>query len=55
MSQIEIYQLPPPEVAQPLAASFIRTRILTRYVDFSNHPFPPARHSLYLAFPPLSY
>ncbi|ENM5771340.1 baseplate J/gp47 family protein [Vibrio mimicus] len=54
MSQIEIYQLPPPEVVQQLDASFIRTRMLKRYAELSNTSVPKAGDPLYFAFSAMS-
>ncbi|MGL1636579.1 baseplate assembly protein, partial [Vibrio parahaemolyticus] len=54
MSQIEIYQLPPPEVVQQLDASLIRTRMLKRYAELSNTSVPKAGDPLYFAFSAIS-
>ena len=50
MSQIEISQLPPPEVVTLLDAQLIRTRMLERYAALSNVAVPKIGDPIYNAF-----
>lgn len=54
MSQIEVSQLPPPEIVQQLEASVPRDRMLTRYAELMNRSVPKAGDPLYFAFSAMS-
>jgi len=50
MNQIEISQLPPPEIVQQLDASVPRDRMLVRYAELMGSDVPKAGDPLYFAF-----
>lgn len=50
MNQIEISQLPPPEIVQQLDASVPRDRMLARYAELMGSDVPKAGDPLYFAF-----
>lgn len=54
MSQIEISQLPPPEVVKLLDARFIRERMLKRYAELSQVSVPKVGDPIYNAFSSMS-
>ncbi|EOV1173360.1 baseplate J/gp47 family protein [Vibrio fluvialis] len=54
MSQIEISQLPPPEIVQQLEASVPRDRMLARYAELMDSDVPKAGDPLYFAFSAMS-
>jgi len=54
VSQIEVSQLPPPEIVQQLEASVPRDRMLTRYAELMNRSVPKAGDPLYFAFSAMS-